>query len=200
VENLLDAAKLEAGVLTLEREPVRTDRIAQRVVNQRRPLAPRHTLRVIAAPDLPLADADPLRVEQIIANLVDNAIKYSPDGRSVTVYLEPAHGGQEVRVGVADTGVGIAPEHAERLFERFYRVDNALARTTKGVGLGLFICKSLVEAHGGRIWVESWPGQGSTFWFTLPALAEEAPEAPTWPDASLAPAGAQPPPITSVGR
>jgi signal transduction histidine kinase len=82
---------------------------------------------------------------------------------------------ETLTVSVNDHGQGIAPEHAERLFERFYRVDNALARMTKGVGLGLFICKSLVEAHGGRIWVESQPGTGSTFSFTLPVLAEQEP-------------------------
>jgi signal transduction histidine kinase len=158
--------------LSLEREPVRVERIAERVIAQRRPLAPHHTLEVEADARLPLVDADPLRVEQVLTNLVENAIKYSPDGGRVAIRL--THDGAEgaLVVRVEDQGVGITPEQAERLFERFYRVDGALARKTKGVGLGLFISKSLVAAHGGRIWVESTPGAGSRFSFTLPLLVE----------------------------
>jgi two-component system phosphate regulon sensor histidine kinase PhoR len=170
VDNLLDAAKVEAGVLRLEREPVRVERIAEQVIAQRRALVPDHTLRVDVEPGLPLAAADPLRVEQILANLVDNAIKYSPNGGPIAVRL--IHDDGDLTVGVSDRGVGVTAEQAERLFERFYRVDSTLHRATRGVGLGLFICRSLVEAHGGRIWVESRPGQGSTFWFTLPVLAD----------------------------
>ena len=170
VDNLLDAAKVEAGVLRLEREPVRVERIAEQVIGHRRALVPDHPLRADVEPGLPLASADPVRVEQILANLVDNAIKYSPSGGPIAVRI--SHATDDLTVGVSDRGVGITPEQAERLFERFYRVDSSLQRTTKGVGLGLFICRSLVEAHGGRIWVESQPGQGSTFWFTLPVLAD----------------------------
>ena len=167
VDNLLDAAKMEAGVLRLEREPVRLERIVEKVVAHRRALTPKHELRAEIAPDLPIADADPVRVEQVITNLVENAIKYSTDGGPITVRVL---GGEMLTVSVSDEGVGIAPEHAERLFERFYRVEGALARATKGIGLGLYICKSLVEAHGGRIAVWSEPGRGSTFSFTLPRL------------------------------
>jgi len=170
VDNLLDAAKVEAGVLRLEREPVRVERIAEQVIGQRRALLPDHTLGAHIEPGLPLASADPMRVEQILANLVDNAIKYSPNGGPIAVRISRANG--HLTVGVSDRGLGVTAEQAERLFERFYRVDNSLHRTTRGVGLGLFICRSLVEAHGGRIWVESQPGQGSTFWFTLPVLAD----------------------------
>ncbi|MGH2585473.1 MAG: ATP-binding protein [Dehalococcoidia bacterium] len=169
VDNLLDAAKLEAGVLRMEMEPVRVERIAQQVLEHRRRLAPDHALRLEVQPNLPLAEVDPVRVEQVLANLVDNAIKYSPDGGAVTVRID---GGHDITVRVNDQGIGITPEDAERLFERFFRVENGLARSTKGVGLGLYICKSLVEGHGGRIWVESEPGRGSTFAFTLPRLVE----------------------------
>ncbi|MGE0544828.1 MAG: ATP-binding protein [Dehalococcoidia bacterium] len=165
VDNLLDAAKLEAGVLRMEMEPVRVERIAQQVLEHRRRLVPSHELRLEVDDNLPLAEADPVRLEQILVNLVDNAIKYSPAGGPVTVRIT---GGDSITVRVSDQGVGIAPEDAERLFERFFRVDNGLARSTKGVGLGLYICKSLIEGHGGRIWVESTPGRGSTFAFTLP--------------------------------
>jgi signal transduction histidine kinase len=177
VDNLLDAAKMEAGVLRLDREPVRVERIVQQVVAHKRRLAPDHPLTAEIAPDLPLVDADPVRVEQVVTNLVENAIKYSPEGGPITVRVGRARSADDgshddaISVSVSDRGVGIAPEHAEHLFERFYRVDSSLARTTKGVGLGLFICRSLVEAHGGRIWVESRPGAGSTFSFTLPTLS-----------------------------
>jgi two-component system, OmpR family, sensor histidine kinase VicK len=167
VDNLLDAAKMEAGVLKLEQEPVRVERIVQQVVAHKRLLAPNHPLTAEIDPDLPVANADPFRVEQVVTNLVENAIKYSPEGGPITVRVR---GGDEITVSVSDRGVGVTKEQAERLFERFYRVDSSLARTTKGVGLGLFICRSLVEAHGGRIWVESRPGEGSTFSFTLPAM------------------------------
>jgi two-component system phosphate regulon sensor histidine kinase PhoR len=176
VDNLLDAATLDAGVLRLEREPVRVERVAERVLAQRRLLATNWTLHLETRPGLPLADADPVRVEQIIANLVDNATKYSPRGGPIRVRVWPTSDGQ-VSVSVADRGKGIPPEAISHLFERFYRVEGAGAGV-KGAGLGLFICKSLVEAHGGKISVESTPGVGSTFSFTLPALAEQAEASP----------------------
>jgi signal transduction histidine kinase/HAMP domain-containing protein len=167
VDNLLDAAKMEAGLLPLEREPVRVERVVQRLVASRRALAPAHTLRVETDASLPLVDADPLRVEQVLANLLDNAIKYSPAGGTVTLSLHTDADGM-VAVSIRDSGIGIAPDHLPHLFERFYRVaDN---RSIKGVGLGLFICKHIIEAHSGRIWVTSEPGAGSTFTFTLPRL------------------------------
>jgi two-component system phosphate regulon sensor histidine kinase PhoR len=172
VDNLLDAATLDAGVLRLEREPVRVERIAERVLAQRRLLATNWTLHLETRPGLPLADADPIRVEQILANLVDNAIKYSPKGGPIRVRVLPRDDGQ-VGVSVSDRGNGIPREAISHLFERFYRVEGAGAGV-KGAGLGLFICKSLVEAHGGQISVESTPGAGSTFSFTLPALTEQA--------------------------
>ena len=119
-----------------------------------------------------MADADPIRVEQVLANLVDNAIKYSPRGGPIRVRVWPTADGQ-VGVSVSDRGNGIPPEAIDHLFERFYRVEGAGAGV-KGAGLGLFICKSLVEAHGGQISVESTPGVGSTFSFALPALSEHA--------------------------
>jgi signal transduction histidine kinase len=185
VDDLLDAAKVQAGVLRLEREPVRLERIVRKVVAQFRTLAPDRVFRVEVAPGLPLADADPLRIEQVLTNLVENAVKYSPGGGPIRVRVA---GGRPLTVSVGDLGIGIAPEHVDRLFERFYRVEDGLARSTKGVGLGLFICKSLVEAHGGRIWVESELGRGSTFYFTVPAIVD----APDGGDPSGMPRGLEP--------
>jgi signal transduction histidine kinase len=171
---LLDAATLEAGGLRLQREPVRLERVAERVLAARRMLAGSCTLHLETRPRLPLADADPIRIEQVLANLVDNAIKYSPQGGAIRVRIN-SHASDMLSVSVADQGMGIPAEHLKHLFERFYRVDSG-TRSVRGVGLGLYICRSLVESHGGRIWVDSQPGLGSTFAFTLPALAGSAEE------------------------
>jgi signal transduction histidine kinase/HAMP domain-containing protein len=190
VDNLLDAATLEAGALRLEPEPVRVERIAERVVAHRRPLTPTHDLRVDIEPGLPLANADPLRVEQVITNLVDNAVKYSPDGGPVTVRVARGEEGALV-VAVSDQGIGLTAEQAGRVFERFYRAADALSGAPRGIGLGLFLCKRLVEAQGGRIWAASAPGEGSTFSFTLPSLSmaedEPATPAPAGPDTAKPP-------------
>lgn len=176
VDNLLDAAKVEAGVLRVEPEPIRLERIVEQVVSHRRALVHEHVLEVETEADLPLANADPVRVEQVVANLVDNAIKYSPEGGAITIRVQYSR--PDLVVSVIDRGVGLTPEQAQRLFERFYRVEGPIARATRGVGLGLFICRSLVEAHGGRIWVESRPGEGSAFSFTLPTLRVEQADSP----------------------
>jgi signal transduction histidine kinase/HAMP domain-containing protein len=170
VDNLLDAAQLEAGVLNLHQEPARVERIAQQVVRQRQPLTLDHQLQVEVSPHLPLAEADPVRVEQVITNLVDNAIKYSPEGGLITIRVVEDE--ETVIVSVSDCGIGIAPEHLEHLFERFYRAESDSTAKIKGLGLGLYICKGLVEAHGGHMWVESQLGVGSTFFITLPKLAD----------------------------
>jgi len=176
VDNLLDAATLDSGGLRLQREPVRLERVAEHVLAARRLLAGACSLHLETRPGLPLADADPIRVEQVVANLVDNAIKYSPQGGAIKVRINADADGMLV-VSVADHGMGIPAEHLEHLFERFYRVETG-GRSVRGVGLGLYICRSLVESHGGRIWVDSQPGLGSTFAFTLPALTESTEEAP----------------------
>jgi signal transduction histidine kinase len=106
-----------------------------------------------------------------LTNLIGNAIKYSPDGGLITVGGEL---GQKntARLYVRDEGIGIPPADQERVFDRLYRVDNRLARQTPGTGLGLYLVKAVVEAHGGQVWVNSTPGEGSTFWVELPASSE----------------------------
>jgi two-component system sensor histidine kinase BaeS len=110
---------------------------------------------------------------RIFMNLVENAVKYNRDGGRITLSLEQTP--DAVKVRVADTGIGIEPEHLPKLFRRFYRTDKARSRETGGAGLGLAIAKSFVEAHGGRIQVESVPEVGTTFTLTFPSAAEEDP-------------------------
>jgi two-component system phosphate regulon sensor histidine kinase PhoR len=121
------------------------------------------------ADSLPPARADRRAVEQVFTNLLDNAVKYCPAG--ARVHLRARQTERGLRIEIADTGPGIEPRHLPRLFERFYRVDSGRSRDMGGTGLGLSIVKHLVETMGGAIGVESTPGRGSTFWFTLPAMA-----------------------------
>jgi histidine kinase len=110
--------------------------------------------------------ADRERIHQVLFNLLDNAVRFTPTGGRVTVSADRHDG--SVDVHVADTGPGIGPEHLPRLFERFYRADSARSQREGGTGIGLAIARSVVEAHGGRIWAESEPGKGSVFTFELP--------------------------------
>jgi signal transduction histidine kinase len=112
-------------------------------------------------------------VHQVLFNLLDNAVRFTPSGGRVTVTASRHDG--SVDVAVADTGPGIRAEHLPRVFERFYRVDEARSRDDGGTGIGLAIARSVVEAHGGRIWAESRPGEGSTFTFELPVASSAGP-------------------------
>ena len=166
IDNLLDASRIQAGGLKLEFEEVHLPDLIRRVAEGFQLQTAAHTIVVDISDDLPPVWADRERVRQILANLLSNAIKYSPAGGIIRVgaWKDNNH----VTVYVADQGIGIPEEEQARLFERFYRVDSTLRRKTKGAGLGLYLAKALVEAHGGRIWVHSKPGEGSTFFFTLP--------------------------------
>jgi signal transduction histidine kinase len=130
--------------------------------------------------NLPAIEADPERVHQVIFNLVDNAVRFTPEGGEVRIEARRHDG--TVEVSVADTGVGIPPEALPRLFERFYRVDSSRARGDGGTGIGLAIARSVVEAHGGTIRAESAPGHGSIFTFDLPLARSTARPALTTTD------------------
>ena len=121
-------------------------------------------LRIPAEPPLILADSQ--KIHQVVVNLLSNAISYTEEGGYIAVEVRTTE--KEVEVSVADNGIGISPEHLPRVFERFYRVDKGRSREEGGTGLGLSIVKHIVEAHGGRVRVESKPGQGSRFSFFLP--------------------------------
>jgi signal transduction histidine kinase len=172
VTDLLDLSRLQAGTLVIRREPCALEPLALRAADRARP-APGPRLALAIPPDLPLVAADPARIEAVLRNLIENAVKYAPPGSPIGVRAAVADGA--VRVELADGGRGIPPEHRERIFERFYRLDAGLARQTGGAGLGLAICKGFVEAHGGRIWVEP-DAAGTVFCFTLPLAGRPEPE------------------------
>lgn len=168
VADLQELAQAEAGQLTLLRQPVALPAVIEQAVAMFRPQADAKgvALEVALPPDLPLVDADPGRIGQVLRNLLANAFAYTPAGGSITVAAESRPGA--VAVTVRDTGAGIPAEHLPHIFDRFYRVDRARARQTGGAGLGLAIAKQIVLAHGGEIGAQSQPDQGSTFMFTLP--------------------------------
>jgi len=168
VDQLLDLSRLESGDLPLEPEDVDLGPLVQQVVSEVGVArgAGEVEVRNQVPPELPRVRADRERVHQVLFNLLDNAVRFTPAGGKVTVTASGENG--RCIVTVSDTGPGIEPEHLPRLFERFYRVDPARSREGGGTGIGLAIARSVVEAHGGHIWAESDMGEGSAFRFDLP--------------------------------
>jgi signal transduction histidine kinase len=166
IHDLLESSIIDKGLLRLEPQPIRLPQLTQQVVQDVMRRTDRHQFLVDFPGDFPMVEADPLRVAQVLRNLLDNAVKYSPDGGLVVVRGQV--GMQEVILSVADQGVGLAPEHVNRLFEIGFRVKSGLILHVAGSGLGLPICQTIVQNHGGRIWAESELGHGTTLYFTLP--------------------------------
>ncbi len=168
IENLLDASRLQAGGIKLKRSDVSLPDLCRRTAERFETQTTQHTLRVDFPADFPIVLADENRLQQVIANLISNAIKYAPEGEILI-------GGQTrpdtVIVCVSDQGPGIAPADMPHIFDRFYRAPD-MARHTKGAGLGLFLSRSIVEAHGGRMWVDPDPGKGARICFSLPRGTE----------------------------
>jgi PAS domain S-box-containing protein len=172
IDDLLSVSRMESGRLVLDPRPLDLAAVVERILSPFRAMAARHTLRTKLPANLPVVWGDPDKVEQILTNLVGNAIKYSPGGGEVLVTVDVD--GDTVQVSVRDQGIGMSPRDMGQLFEKFYRVDREEVRRAGGTGLGLYITKRLVEMHGGRLWAESWPGVGSVFRFTLPTSDELA--------------------------
>jgi signal transduction histidine kinase len=166
IRDVLESSVIDAGLLRLEFQPVRLPRLTQSVIDDMARRSENHRFLVNFPEDFPILDIDPHRIEQVLRNLLDNAVKYSPRGGLIVVRGEVCE--DEVIISVADQGVGIAPEHLNRLFEKFFRVEWGLGRHVVGSGLGLPIARTIVESHGGRIWAKSKLGQGSVFYFALP--------------------------------
>ncbi len=169
IEDLMLLSRVEAGQIPVIPRPTDMRALLEHLVAQFQPQLAADQIRLILiiAPDLPLAWADPDRVNQVVINLLANAFRYTPAGGSIT--LRAHSDASRLIIAIQDTGIGIAPEHLPQIFERFYRVDKSRARASGGSGIGLTIARHLVYAHGGDIWAES-PGlgHGATFSFTLP--------------------------------
>lgn len=168
VEDLLDLSRIESREFRLQLENVDLCAFAEQMAKSYRRMAQEKQIQLEIPEEYRgiLAKADRRALEQVLGNLLDNAVKYCPSGTSVRIHAGPE--GERVRVTVSDTGAGIPPQHLPRLFERFYRVDTSRSRELGGTGLGLAIVKHLVEAMNGTVSVESVPGKGSAFSFTLP--------------------------------
>jgi two-component system phosphate regulon sensor histidine kinase PhoR len=171
VEDLLDLSRIESREYHPDLQPLGLRPAAEQVIGMLRGKSEEKKIRLTLeiAADGPAVMGDARAVEQVLTNLIDNAVKYCPVGTSIAVRSRVGEG--VVRVEVADTGPGIEPRHQTRLFERFYRIDGGRSRDMGGTGLGLSIVKHLVEAMSGAVGVESAPGHGSTFWFTLPVVS-----------------------------
>jgi two-component system sensor histidine kinase BarA len=179
INDLLDLAKIEAGKVDLHIDPVRLDELCATLLDFIRPQADKKTLDIALECPEPVPEilSDRGRLRQILFNLVSNAVKFTPDGGQVRVLVAPA-GADRVRVAVRDTGPGIAPEHQHVIFEKFRQIDQSATRPHQGTGLGLAIAKELTDLLGGRIWVESAPGEGATFTVELPLTAPEPRDRP----------------------
>lgn len=166
IENLLDTTRLQFGGLHLTLGEVELASLCKEIAAKMQTQTERHLIVATFPPDFPTIQGDEERLSQVISNLIGNAFKYSPNGGDIEITGQSL--GNVVQVSISDQGIGIAPDQQEYIFDRFYRVDNALSRKTQGAGLGLYIVKSIVDAHGGKVWIDSEPEKGTTFSFTLP--------------------------------
>ena len=184
VDSFLDLYRFDTGYLDLERQSISMPRLIRRIVMDMQEQTPQNVIKFTSPASVPFVKIDCKRIEQVFANLLVNATKYSPSGSDIEVTLEYARNKNGLRatgadlspvkppcliVSVRDSGIGIPNDELEHIFDKFYRVKSGVTRGKSGVGLGLYISKILIEAHGGHIWVKSDVRKGSTFSFSLPA-------------------------------
>ncbi|MBX3012029.1 MAG: GAF domain-containing protein [Caldilineaceae bacterium] len=173
INNLLDVSRIQASGLRLDYADVDLERLARKVAEAYRTQTENHQIAVDFPEKLPLVWGDEERLRQVLTNLLSNAIKYSPQGGLIRLggWSESSEGNPEqkrVVLYIADQGIGIPTEDLSKIFDRFYRVDSSLRRSTAGAGLGLYLAKAIIEAHAGQIWARSEPGKGTTFFLGLP--------------------------------
>jgi PAS domain S-box-containing protein len=173
VNNLLDSSRMEAGLLQLQKSPVNIVSLIRKTANEVRFRANGHNLVLVLPAKLPRVKIDTKRILQVLDNLLDNAVKYSPPQTQIVLTAQKQS--SDILISVSDQGPGIPTKERHRIFERMYRAEQRSGISAEGMGLGLSISRGLVEAHGGKIWVESEPGKGSTFYFTLPLVNKDKP-------------------------
>ena len=166
ITDILDSSLIDIGQMSLEYQPVRLDRLVEEVCDEMGRQTATHRMVVDFPPDFPIVDADSYRLKQVLRNIIDNAIKYSPDGMLIVVRGEVRQ--QDVVITIADQGVGISPEDLIPLFEKYFRVKAPTGVYVPGTGLGLPVARAIVEAHGGRIWAQSKAGEGTSLSFSIP--------------------------------
>jgi signal transduction histidine kinase len=166
ISDLTDVSRIESRGLKIALQPVRLDALARDAVERQRAAAPDRPIVVQTDGDIPQVEADPVRLAQVLGNFLENAEKYADPGTDVRV--EVRRDATEVRVLVSNRAPGIPAADLPKVFDRFYRSASARTSGQTGLGLGLYIAKGLIEAHGGRIWAESQPGASTTFQFALP--------------------------------
>jgi len=166
VDGLLDMSRLEAGLMKLDKQPTGISKLIKEAVAEAKLRALSHEIVTDPRKRLPRINIDSRRIRQVLDNLIDNAVKYSKKGTKVIIQARRTR--RKLLVSITDHGIGIPVEELTKVFGRMYRIEQRLTPEIGGVGLGLAICRGLIEAHGGRIWVESEVGKGSTFYFTLP--------------------------------
>ncbi len=171
--DVIDVSRLQSGRLALRIDELDLVVLVRQVVERLQITTREHTLRLTTQPDSIWIRADRNRVEQVLLNLIGNAIKYTPQGGPIDIAITQDANGQNTQVSIHDQGIGIPLEQQAKLFARFSRASNAAAHGITGTGLGLFLCRELIERHGGRIWLESEEGKGSTFSFILPVTPPE---------------------------
>jgi len=166
IGEILDSSLIDIGQMAIVPQPMRLPLLLTEVVAEMQRRTRVHHLMVDTPPDFPILDADPHRIKQVVRNVLDNAVKYSPTGGLVVIRAEV--GENEVTVSISDQGVGISPKDMIPLFDKYFRAKSPTGYHIAGTGLGLPVARAIVEAHGGRIWAESKVGQGTTLFFTLP--------------------------------
>jgi len=174
VNDILDLAKIESGTMDMEWDTIALPGLIERIAQMFRERALRHgiRLRVELGPDLEAVRTDERRLKQLLYNFLSNALKFTPEGGEIVIDVRRL--GDDVRISVADTGVGIPLAEQERIFESFYQVDSTLTKNQQGTGLGLALVRRIAEMHGGRVWLQSEVGEGSTFYVQWPGC--QAPE------------------------
>jgi signal transduction histidine kinase len=172
-EDLLDVTRLQGGGLELHPEPTDLVALTQRMVRRFQVTTTHHSICIVTALPYVVVSVDPGRIEQVLSNLIGNAIKYSPQGGPIEIAISEELDRQAVRLSIRDAGIGIPVSEQARIFRRFARASNSSNHGITGTGLGLYLCRELIERHDGRIWFESSEGHGSNFFMLLPLFLDD---------------------------